>query len=149
VQFKPLTAETLGTKTATLSVTDLAGTQTVALNGTDALAVVTFSGPTPALTTTTANTTTKTGTITVSNGATAGELILTANPTITKVGTAGGTFSITGGTCVSGVAVAAGATCTITVQYAPGTSTATATAHVAFTGNVAAGTATSANFTAN
>ena len=34
VQFKPLTAEAAGTKTATLSVTDLAGTQTSALTGT-------------------------------------------------------------------------------------------------------------------
>jgi hypothetical protein len=35
------------------------------------------------------------------------------------------------------------------VQYAPGASTATATAHVTVTGNLTAGTATSANFTAN
>jgi hypothetical protein len=36
VQFRPLTAEALGTKTATLSVTDLAGTQVATLTGTDA-----------------------------------------------------------------------------------------------------------------
>jgi hypothetical protein len=150
VQFKPLTTQALGTKPATISVTDLAGTQTSTLNGTDAtLATVTFSGPTPALTTTPANTTTKTGTITVTNPATATtELVLSAAPNITKVGT-GGTFSITGGTCVSGAAVAVGANCTINVQYAPGASTATATAHVTVTGNLTAGTATSANFTAN
>ncbi len=150
-QFKPLTAEALGAKTVTLSITDLAGTQTAALNGTDALATATF-GPAPVLTTTPATTATKTGTITVSNAATAaGPLILTANPTIAKVGTAGGTFSITtGGTCVSGAAVAAGASCTINVQYAPGTSTATATAHVTIAGDLPApGTLTSANFTAN
>ena len=150
VQFKPLTTQALGTKPATISVTDLAGTQTSTLNGTDAtLATVTFSGPTPALTTTPANTTTKTGTITVTNPATATtELVLSAAPNITKVGT-GGTFSITGGTCVSGAAVAVGANCTINVQYAPGASTATATAHVTVTGNLTAGTATGANFTAN
>ena len=34
VQFKPLTAQAAGTKPATISVTDLAGTQTSALNGT-------------------------------------------------------------------------------------------------------------------
>ncbi len=149
VAFRPLTAQAAGAKPATISVTDLAGTQTSTLNGTDALAAVTFSGPTPALTTTTANTTTKTGTITVTNTA-ASELILTANSTIAKVGTAGGAFTIAaGGTCVSGAVVAAGGTCTINVQYAPGTSTATATAHVTITANVTGGTATNANFTAN
>jgi hypothetical protein len=153
-QFRPQTAEALGTKTATLSQADLAGTQTAALTGIDtaAPAAVTFAGPTPALTTATANTTTKNGTITVSNGAGATELVLTANPTITKVGTAGGTFSIVaGGTCVSGAAVPAGSSCTINVRYAPGGSTVTASANVTITGNVVAGggTATSANFTAN
>ena len=34
VQFKPLTAQAVGLKTATISVTDLAGTQTSTLNGT-------------------------------------------------------------------------------------------------------------------
>jgi hypothetical protein len=154
VQFKPLTAEALGTKTVTLSVTDLAGTQTAALTGTDALAPVTFSAP--ALTTTPANTTTKTGTITVTNTSTTSALLLFANPTIAKVGNAGGTFSITGGTCLAGVSVPAGGTCTIGVQYVPpatGTAavrTATATANVTISGNAgAAGTQTSANFTAN
>ena len=151
VQFKPLTAQAAGAKPATISVTDSAGTQTSTLNGTDALAAVTLSAPTPALTTATANTTAKTGTITVSNGAAAaGPLTLIANPTIAKVGGAGGTFSITGGTCASGFAVNAGSSCTIFVQYAPGTSTATATANVTITGSgLATGTQTSANFTAN
>ncbi len=155
VQFKPLTTQTSGAKPATLSVTDSAGTQTSTLNGTDGLAAVTFAVPT--LTTTPATTTTKTGTVTVSNAATAtGPLLLTANPTIAKVGAAGGAFSITGGTCVSGASVAAGASCTISVQYVPpangttATRTATATAHVTISGNLAApGTQTSANFTAN
>jgi hypothetical protein len=116
-------------------------------------ATVAFAGPTPALTTGTANTTTKTGTITVSNTATgtnAGPLTLTAAPTIVKVGTAGGTFSITGGNCASGTVIAAGGNCTITVQYVPGTSTATATAHVTITDSGAAtATQTSANFSGN
>jgi hypothetical protein len=151
VQFKPLTAEPLGTKTVTLSITDLAGTQTSTLNGTDALATVTLSAPTPALTTTPANTATKTGTITVSNAASAtAPLTLTAAPTIVKVGAAGGTFSITGGTCTSGFIVNAGSSCTISVQYAPGTSTVTATANVTITGTgMATATLTSANFSAN
>jgi hypothetical protein len=154
-QFKPLTAEALGTKTVTLSVTDSAGTQTSTLNGTDALvaAAVTISAPSPALTTTPATTATKTGTITVTNPTTNAQLILTANPTIAKVGT-GGTFSIVtgtaGGTCVSGAAVNPGGTCTIVVRYAPGGSTATATANVTITGNLPApGTQTSANFSGN
>ena len=114
-----------------------------------------ISLPSPALATTPATTTTKTGTITVTNNTTGitypGPLTLTAAPTITKVGTAGGTFSIVaGGTCVSGYVIAPGGTCTINVQYAPGTSTATATANVSITDTGGANpTQTSANFTAN
>jgi hypothetical protein len=153
VQFRPLTAQPVGAKPATISVTDAAGTQTSTLNGTSLAldtAAVTISAPTPVLTSTPANTTTKNGTITVSNPTGANlSLTLTANPTIGKVGFAGGTFSITGGTCASGTVVAAGGNCTITVRYAPGTSTATATANVTISGNVGTGTQTSANFTAN
>ena len=153
VQFKPLTAQGAGAKPATLSVTDSAGTQTSILNGTDARATVTFSGPVPALTTGTANTTTKNGVITVSNAAAAtAPLTLTAAPTIAKVGAAGGAFSIqAGGTCVSGAPVNPGGSCTINVQYVPGTSTATATANVRITGTGLgnAATQTSANFTGN
>jgi hypothetical protein len=241
VQFRPLTAEPLGAKTVTLSVTDSVGTQTAAITGIDAPPVltsvapasgmrgttvpvtltgnflfganaVTVSGggvncaispagqtsltsltanctiaagatlssrnvtvatslgtsnaaaftvtgatvaigaPAPVLTTTPADTTTKTGTVTVSNaGASTAPLTLTANPTIAKVGTAGGTFSIQGGgTCVSGAVVSPGSSCTINVQYVPGASTATATANVTITGSgLAAATLTSANFSAN
>jgi hypothetical protein len=88
----------------------------------------------------------------VSNAAAAASpLILTANPTIAKVGAAGGTFSIiAGGTCISGAVVNAGSNCSINVQYAPGGSAVTATANVTITGNATAGgTQTSANFTAN
>ena len=150
VPFKPQTAQAAGAKPATISVTDAAGTQTSTLNGVSNLAnAVTFAGPTPALTS--GGTTTKTGTITVGNPTgNNGNLTLNAAPTIAKVGTAGGTFSITGGTCIAGANIAPGATCTITVQYAPGTSTATASANVTITGDVGnAGTATSANFNAN
>jgi hypothetical protein len=153
VQFKPLTTQAAGAKPATISVTDAAGTQTSTLSGTSLAldtAAVTISAPNPVLTTTPANTTTKNGTITVSNPPAANlPLTLTANPTIAKVGFAGGAFSITGGTCTSGTVVAAGGNCTITVRYAPGTSTATATANVTISGNVGTGTQTSANFTAN
>jgi hypothetical protein len=66
------------------------------------------------------------------------------------VGATGGTFSITGGTCVSGFAIAPSGTCTITVRYVPGTSTATAAANVTITDTGATTvTQTSANFTAN
>jgi hypothetical protein len=99
-------------------------------------ATVTLSAPVPALTTSPANTATKTGTITVTNAAAAtGAFTFTAAPSINKVGTAGGTFSITtGGTCASVTVLNPGGTCTIRVQYVPGTSTATATANVTVTG---------------
>jgi hypothetical protein len=151
VSFQPQTSQAPGAKPATISVTDSAGTQTSSLNGTSNLAIpVTFSAPSPALTT--GATTTHTGTITVSNPAgNNGSLTLSAAPTVTKVGAAGGSFSIAaGGTCISGATVLAGSSCTIVVQYAPGGSTATATANVTITGDVGnAGTATSANFPAN
>jgi len=247
VQFKPLTAEALGTKTATLSVTDLAGTQTAALTGTDVVptlssiappsgvrgttvsvtltgtfprtvtsvnvtipgifgsttdanttctigtqttttvnascviartaalgarnisvtdtfpatsntvaftvtgATVAFSAPTPSLVT--GATTTHSGLITVSNtatGANAGPFTFTAAPAVTKVGAAGGTFSIvSGGTCTATTVLNVGTTCTINVQYAPsGTTTATANVTVTGTG-LATATQTSTNFTAN
>jgi hypothetical protein len=136
---------------ATLGIHNLGLTTPIGTTNTLPFTVTgaTISAPAPVLTTTPATTATKTGTITVTaNGA---QLTLTAAPTITKVGTAGGTFSITGGTCANGTAVAAGNTCTIIMQYAPGTSTATATANVTITGTGASGTGslTSANFTAN
>jgi hypothetical protein len=145
-----LTARTVtvpGTASGTVTVSN-----TFQITG----AALTFSGPSPAMTTTPGNTTTKTGTITVTNttGATAGAFTFNAAPTVTKVGTAGGTFSIvapaSGTQCTSTTVLAAGGSCTIGVQYAPGTSTATATAHVTVTGTgLATATASDANFTAN
>jgi hypothetical protein len=115
-------------------------------------ASVAFSAITPLLTTAPATTTTKTGTITVrnnANGANAGPLILTATPTVTR--TAGlGTFTVTGGTCVSGFVVDPGANCTVTVQYAPGTSTATSRAYITVTDTGAAtASQNSGNFNGN
>jgi hypothetical protein len=124
------------------------------LNFTVTGATVTFTGPAPALTTATPNTTIKNGVVTVNNAAGAsGPFTFTAAPTITKVGTAGGTFTIAaGGTCASGTVVNPGGSCTINVSYAPGVSTVTATAHVNVTGSGISsptGTQSSANFNAN
>ncbi|HYM05341.1 MAG TPA: DUF1565 domain-containing protein [Terriglobales bacterium] len=124
-------------------------------------ATLAFSPVTPALTTGTANTSTKTGTITVRNtatGATAEAVTLAAspNPTVSKIGANGGTFSIVtgvgGGTCVPGFVLntASSNICTIVVQYAPGASTATATGFVTVTGvGLQGGNNRSGNFTAN
>ncbi len=113
---------------------------------------IAFTGPVPALTTGTANTTTKTGLVTISNylGAT-GSVTLSAVPTVVKVGTAGGTFSvIAGGSCAAGtVLTAPGGSCTVNVQYAPGTSTATATAHVQITGTGFTSPLNGPNFSGN
>jgi hypothetical protein len=114
-------------------------------------ATVEIAGPTPALTTSSGKRNTKNGTITISNtarGANAGPLTLTAAPTIAK--TAGlGTFSITGGTCVSGLVIDAGSNCTVTVQYVPsGTSTSTAHLTIADTGAATTSQSTP-NFTGN
>jgi ribosomal protein S6E (S10) len=115
-------------------------------------ATVGVAGPTPALTTTPANTNTKTGTVTISNnatGANAGPLTVTGR-SITKVGTAGGTFSITGGTCVAGFVINPGSNCTVNVQYLPGGTTTLATANVTVTDTGAATTSqTTPNFNAN
>jgi hypothetical protein len=112
-----------------------------------------FAGPTPALTTTTANATTKTGTVTLRNtatGANAGPLTLTAAPVVNR--TAGtGAFSVTGGTCVSGTVIPPGGSCTIVVQYMPpATGSLASTGHVTIT-DTGATTANqnSPNFNAN
>jgi hypothetical protein len=112
-----------------------------------------FSGPTPALTTSPADTSTKTGLITVTNtasGGAAGPLTFTAAPSVVQT-PAGAKFSIVaGGTCASGTVLAPGANCTINVQYAPGGVTTTATGHVTIqnTGG-AASSVNSPSFTAN
>jgi hypothetical protein len=117
-------------------------------------ASVTVSAPSPALTTGLA-TATKTGTITVTNTASpaapnSSPITLTAAPTIARM-TGRGTFTITGGTCVSGFVINPGATCTITVQYVPpATAPFGSTARVTITDNGAATTTqNSAIFTGN
>ena len=143
---------TLSARNVTVTTPISAATLTGAFQVTGATLAI--SAPLPALNPTPANTATETSTITVSNtasGASAGAFTFTSDA-ITKVGTAGGTFSIiTGGTCVSGFVVNPGSNCTITVQYVPGTpATATATANVTVTGTgLATASQTSANFSAN
>ena len=123
----------------------------IPLTGMGVQAAVTFSAPSPALTSTPASTTEKKGTIAVTNTGT-GPLTLSAAPTITKTtGAPGSAFSITGGTCKAGVVVAAGGgTCTIVVRYSPerivtpqgrrstAANATMSTAHVTLTGTGAA-----------
>jgi hypothetical protein len=152
-----VTARLSITNTATLGVINIGVTTPGGTSNTEPFrvvgATVGMTGPTPALTTATPDQTTKNGVITFTNtasGANAGPLTLTAAPAIVKVGTAGGTFSITGGTCASGFVVNPGSNCTVNVQYVPGATTTTATAHVTITDTGAATTSqTTANFTAN
>jgi hypothetical protein len=138
-------AAALGNRTVTVT-TPIGTTNTAPFAVTGA--TVTFAAT--GFTSTPANITTKNGTVTVSNAATAtGSLTLTAAPAVAKVGTSGGVFTVTGGTCTSGAIIAPGGNCTILVQYVPGTTTP-ASAHVTITGSgLAAATLTSANFTAN
>ena len=116
-------------------------------------ATLAISAPSPVMTTTPGNATTKNATITVANtatGAAAGPFTFTANPTLTPVGTQSGTFSIQpGGTCVSGFVINPGTNCSINVRYVP-TTTATSTANVTVTGTgTAALSQTGGNFNAN
>jgi hypothetical protein len=133
-----------------VSVVTPAGTATIPFTVLGGKAA--FTGPSPSLVTGT--TTAHSGTITVTNtasatGATSGPITLTAGPAITKVGTAGGSFSITGGTCASGTIISPGGSCTIVATYTPsGTATATGNVTITATG-LATATQTSANFSAN
>ena len=80
-----------------------------------------------------------------------GPLTLRAAPSISKTdGAAASKFSIIGGSCSSGVVVAAaGGTCTIAVRYTPANMRAS-TARVTLTDSGAAeGTQRSANFSGN
>jgi hypothetical protein len=76
---------------------------------------------------------TKNAVITVTNpAASTGPFVLGAAPIITRLnGT--GTFTITGGTCASGVSVNPGSNCTITVQYVPPAAPASVTSHAYIT----------------
>jgi hypothetical protein len=128
---------------------------TVNLSGTGVQAVVALTGPGSALTSGPATTTIKKGLITVSNTGGSALTFAATNPfVVTKGGTAGGTFKLiapaSGTPCVANGKVLAGATCTIGVQYTPGNSTATATAHIVLNDSGAATTSqTGNNFNAN
>jgi hypothetical protein len=141
--------------TATLGVSNIGVTTSSGTSNAEAFrvvgATVEVAGPTPALTISFGKRNPKNGTFTISNtarGANAGPLTLTAAPTIVK--TAGlGTFSITGGTCVSGMVIDAGSNCTVTVQYVV-SGTSTSTAHLTITDTGAATTSQSTpNFNVN
>jgi hypothetical protein len=141
--------------TATLGVSNVGVATSGGTSNTEAFrivgATVEVACSSPALTASSGKKTPKNGTITISNtakGENAGPLKLTAAPTIVK--TAGlGTFSITGGNCVSGMVIDAGSKCTVTVQYVP-SGTSTSTAHLTITDTGAATTSQSGpNFNAN
>jgi hypothetical protein len=140
----PAAATLGGHNVAVVTPGGTTGNVTFTVTGTIAL-----TGPTPALTTGTPNTTTKNGVVTVSNGAAAtGAITLNAVPTVIK--TAGpGTFSVTGGTCASGTVLNPGQNCTVNVQYGPGGSTTTSTAHVQITGTGFASPLNGPNFNGN
>jgi hypothetical protein len=130
VVFNPVSTSQ-AQRNANLAVNFGGTTQTVALSGHDAIATITVSAITPALTTNPANATAKTGTITVTNTANpntnpdAGPYLPTAI-TLTPL-TATGTFA-RGGTCAVGAPInpggtlvppAPGSSCTITITYTP------------------------------
>jgi hypothetical protein len=103
------------------------------LSGTGVEAIVTFSKPSPALTSRPANTKVKAGTITASVKGN-GPLKLTAAPTITRIlGDPKSKFMLTGGSCSPGKEIVPGETCTIAVKYEPANE-GTSTAHVTLTG---------------
>ena len=104
------------------------------LSGTGVEAKVTFSKPSPALTSNPANTAVKDATITVSVTGT-GPLKLTDSPTITKTsGAPGSRFTIAGGRCSAGKEIAPGESCTIAIKYTPANKQIS-TAHVTLTGS--------------
>jgi hypothetical protein len=101
------------------SPVSLSGTGT---NGTT-IGIVNFSGPTPSLVT--GSGATHSGTVTVTNVSPTATLTMTGAQTLNK-NFGPGQFSITGGSCGPTTVLNPGANCTITVQYAPGGVTTTA-----------------------
>jgi hypothetical protein len=125
-----------------VTVTGLANGEAAQFTVTNA--TVAFSpNPFTGLTTSPATTATKTATVTVTNTGTGtfpGPFVLTAPPAAVKNGFAGpGRFSVTGGTCVAGLTVEVGNSCTIQVQYAPNGSIAVEVGHITLTGEGFAG----------
>jgi hypothetical protein len=116
---------TIGNTAATgprnITVTNNSGTASAPVTFTVTAGTPGFTVPTNMMTTP-ATTATKTGTVTVANtatGTTAGPLTLTAAPMIRpQAGT--GSWSITGGTCVSGLVLNPGDTCSVNIQFVPG-----------------------------
>ena len=114
----------------------------VNLTGTGAAVNLGFSAVSPSLVT--GGTSAHSGTVTITNNS-GSAITLASAPAIAPVGTPVGAFAITGGSCVNGYTVAAGAACTVIVTYTPPTgSTATARARLSITDSLAgaAGTAT-------
>jgi hypothetical protein len=104
------------------------------LSGTGVEAKVTFSKPSPVLTSNPANTAAKDATLTVSVTGT-GPLKLTDSPGITKTsGALQSKFKIAGGTCSAGKEIAPGETCTIAIKYTPANKE-TSRAYVTLTGS--------------
>ena len=117
VQFRPTTP---GAKASNLRFTVAGVLQIqVALSGNGtaaALAVVSFSGPVPALTTIIANNSPKSGTVTVTNTGTANLVIAAA-----AFPSPGNFRFIKGADTCSGAILAPTASCTVVVNYTPGT----------------------------
>ena len=113
VSFKPATT---GTLTATLNVVDGAGTQTVALSGTGAAAAtptVTLSPASLAFASTTVGTATAAKLVTLKDTST----VSTTIKSIAFTGTNASSFLKSASTC--GSTLAAGASCTISVEFKP------------------------------
>ncbi len=173
VDFVP-TGTSQAVRTGTLNVTAGGITQTVALTGHDTIATIvvspaTAAGVTAQLTTTPANATPKTATITITNtinpitNLDAGPYV----PTIirlTRVNGAPLTDYVLGGTCAAGAPInpggtlappAAGSSCTVTITYTPVLGTTGAalngTVHLLVTGYGTAATTPiiNANYSAN
>ena len=113
VQFRPQTSEPVGIKTATLSVTDAAGTQTAELAGTSTLLglfpLTQDFGTVPV-----AGTTTSTRTFIVANSNSAAVpvgMVTFSAPDFTRPAGAAG------GTC--GANLGAGSACTVIVRFKP------------------------------
>ena len=140
------TSATLGA--ASVRVTTPGGT-TAAVTFTVQGAIVSFTGPVPALNT--GGTGTKSGVVTVHNTGNS-NLTLTAAPTIAKTSGNGGTgaFTITtGGTCTNGAVIAAGGNCTINVRYAGASNPSPATGTITLTDSGASTTTQTDSVPAN
>ena len=124
VTFKPTTA---GARSATLHVTDNAGSQDIALSGTGLSGSATPSPSSIAFGSQTVNTTSAARSVTITNPS-GGSLIVSA---VSIGGANPGDFTKTADGC-SGTTVAAGGTCSVSVSFAP-TATGGRAASLSFT----------------